>query len=137
MLASYQNKKRVLVKPLMIFSTTIHEMDIEALMPIDSEAPQTSTDLCSPTKLVIIEASTTIHQVSGIVHQNDQDTIESEHQNRESKKRTNPKPLKVLVKRYSTKKYNRHHVEEVKVKVYSDESSSSSDEDNAAANSTE
>lgn len=37
-------------------------------------------------------------------------------------------PLRVLIKRYSTKKYKQHHVEEMKVKFF-DEDDSSSDED--------
>ena len=45
------------------------------------------------------------------------------------KKQANTKPLSVLVKRYSTKRYKRHHVEEAKVKFYDEDCSSGSDED--------
>ena len=66
--------------------------------------------------------------------QNNQEAIGSDNQEEELKKQTNIKPLKVLVKRYSTKKYKKHHVEEVKVHFYH-EDSSSSDEDSRAADS--
>jgi hypothetical protein len=49
---------------------------------------------------------------------------------------TSIKPLKVLIKRYSTKKYKRHHVEEVKVHFHH-EDNSNSDEDSEAAYSVE
>ena len=72
--------------------------------------------------------------------QNNQDAIgnDSQKEGGELKKQTNTniKPLKVLVKRYSTKKYRRHQVEEVKVHFYHD-GSSSSDEDGGAASSVE
>ena len=69
--------------------------------------------------------------------QNNHDAIGSDNQEEELKKQTNTniKPLKVLVKRYSTKKYKRHHVEEVKVHFYPEDSSS--DEDSGAAASME
>ena len=67
--------------------------------------------------------------------QNDQQCIESEQQDldEEFKKQTGTKPLSVLVKRYSTKKYKQHHIEEVRIHFYDDISSSSSDEDSLDA----
>ena len=47
---------------------------------------------------------------------------------REFKGQTDTKPLKIFSKRYSTKRYKQHHVEELRIEFY-DEDSSSSDED--------
>ena len=91
----------------------------------------------SPTELVGVDTSSSMNQIdkSNIVLQyqlqNDQQCIKSEQQDLEGefKKQTDTKPLSVLVKRYSTKKY---HVEEVKIH-FRDEDSSSSDEDGHSA----
>ena len=104
---------------------TDHEMGTEILTTKDLEALQISTDMASPTDLVSADNSSSVHQINDIVYQNDQDLIGSE-------KQTSTKPLKSRVKRYSTKKYNKHHVEVMKVDFYS-EDSSNSDEDDAAA----
>ena len=67
--------------------------------------------------------------------QNNQDAIGNGSQEGGGSKKqtnTNTKPLKVLVKRYSTKKYRRHQVEEVKVHFYRNDSSSSDEDDGAA-----
>ena len=67
--------------------------------------------------------------------QNNEDAIKNDSQEQELTKQTNTstKPLKVLLKRYSTKKYNRHHVEEVKVHFHQEDSSSSDEDINGAA----
>ena len=65
--------------------------------------------------------------------QNNQDAIGNDNQESKKQTNTNLKPLKVLVKRYSTKKYRRHQVEEVKVHFYHDNSSSSDEDDGAAS----
>ena len=103
--------------------TTDQEMDTETLITKkDLEALKISTDnIVSPTDLASIN----------LVYQNDQTTLESESQKGEFQEQAITKPLKVRVKRYSTRKYNKHHVEEVKVDFYT-EDSSSSDEDGAA-----
>ena len=48
------------------------------------------------------------------------------------KGQTDTKPLKIFAKRYSTKRYKQHHVEEMKIE-FCDEDSSSSDEDDLDA----
>ena len=102
--------------------TTDQKMDTETFITKkDLEALQISTDnIVSPTDLASIN----------LVYQNDQIIIESESQKGEFQEQAITKPLKVRVKPYSTRKYNKHHVEEVKVDFYS-EVSSSSDEDGA------
>ena len=96
-------------------------------------------DVASPTELVSEDLDTTYKlflQTNAMVFQvqNNEDAIRNDSQEEELTKQTNTntKPLKVLLKRYSTKKYKRHHVEEVKVHFHQ-EDSSSSDEDNGAA----
>ena len=66
-----------------------------------------------------------------IMYQNDQEhNVGSEEQDYEGefKEQTDTKPLKIFINRYSTKKYKQHHVEEIRIEFY-DEDSSSSDED--------
>ena len=102
---------------------------------------QVSSDIDSPTKFVDVDTSSSVNQIdiSNIVLQyqlqNDQQCIESEQQDLEMelKKQTDTKPLSVLVKRYSTKKYKQHHVEEVRIHFYDDISSRSSGEDSLDA----
>ena len=98
---------------------------------------QPLTDIASPTELVsgnlLIDLDTThklVLQTDAMVLpiQNNEE-IDSQEQELTKQTNTSTKPLKVLFKRYSTKKYKRHHVEEVK-----DSSSRTSDEDiNGAA----
>ena len=98
------------------------------------------SNIDSPTELVGVDTSSSVNQIdksNSVLQyqlQNDQQCIKSEQQDLEGefKKQTDTKPLSVLVKRYSTKKYKRHHVEEVKIHFY-DEDSSSSDEDGHSA----
>ena len=127
--------------------TTDQEMDTETLITKDFETLEiptymvspTSTEnstsnMASPTALASTEnLSSSVHQINDLVYQNDQNANGNESLKGEFKNQTNTKPLKVRVKRYSTKKYNKHHVEEVKVDFYSKDSSSS-DEDGAATN---
>ena len=91
-----------------------------------------SSDVASTTELISVDSSSSGNQVNNIVYLNDQEYITGgEQQNPQLvgglKKQTDTKPLRVLIKRYSTKMYKQHHVEEVNINFY-DEESSSSDE---------
>ena len=115
--------------------TTDQEMDTETLMTKKGlEALEISTDMASPTDLTSTEDSSLVHQSTDLVYQNDQNAKLNGNESQKGKftKQTSTRPLKACIKRYSTRKYNKHHVEEVKVDFYS-EDSSSSDEDGAAA----
>ena len=115
--------------------TTNQEVDTETLITKDLEALEISTDMhmASPTNLAGTEDSSLVHKINDLVYQNDRNTNGIESQKGEFQEQAITKPLKARVKRYSTRKYNKHHVEEVKVDFYSEDSSSSSNEDGAAA----
>ena len=102
-------------------STTEYEFstNTETLLIKNVEALQLSTEPVSHTESIKlnIDASTSIDGCGNIPYQNDQDSAMT----------TSP------IKCNSTRKYNMHHVEEVKTDIYS-EDSSNSDEDDAAAN---
>ena len=94
-----------------------------------------SSDVASTSELVSVsDTSYSGNQVNDIVYPSNQEynIIGSEQQDLQLedgfKKQTDAKPLQVLIKRYSTKKYKQHHVEEVKIN-FCDEDSSSNDED--------
>ena len=117
-------------------STTDHvhsEMDTkqpthdQKMEELEALSDQPLTDIASPTKLVSGYLDTThklILQTNAMVFQiqNNKDAIKSDSQEEKLMKQTNTsiKPLKVLFKRYSTK---RHHVEEVKVRFHQEDSS--------------
>ena len=86
----------------------------------DHEQPQPSTD----TAVELLSMNTS----SSVVHENGHGSDECQ-----AGKQMDTKPLKVLVKRYSTKKYKRHQVEEVKVHFNHEDSSSSDEGSNTAA----
>ena len=75
-------------------------------------------------------------QTNAVVFQilNNEDAITGNDSGQEEEQSTNTsvKPLKVLIKRYSTKRYKRHHVEEARVH-FRHEDTSSSDEDSGAS----
>ena len=110
--------------------TTDQEMDTETLITKNLEAFEISTDMASPTDLASTKDSSLVHKINDLVYQNDQNANGIENQKGEFQEQAITKPLKAHVKRYSTRKYNKHHVEEVKVNFYSKDSSSS-DEDAA------
>ena len=74
-------------------------------------------------------SSNLLHQWTDIqCHRNGYNAIGNQAQ--EMKKRQfTTKPLKVVVRRYSTKLHKRHHVEEVEADLHSEESSESDKED--------
>ena len=90
---------------------------------LNTEQLQSSTD----TAIELLSMNTS----SSVVHENGQDAIGSDES--QPGKQTDTKPLKVMVKRYSTKKYKRHQVEEVKVQFYHEDSSSSDEGSYTAA----
>ena len=100
--------------------TTDQEIDTETLVTKkDLEALQISSAMASPTDLANTEDSSIVHKINDLVYQNDQNANGIESQKGEFKKQTSTKPLKVRVNRFSTRKYNKHHVEEVKFKLIS------------------
>ena len=86
----------------------------------------------SSSELVSIDTSSSGNQISDIMYPNDQELniFGREKQDLEGKvkEKADSMPLRVLIRRYSTKKYKQHHVEEMKVEFF-DEDDSSSDED--------
>ena len=105
----------------------IHDQKMKEL---EALRDQTLTDIASPTELVSGDLDTTqklVLQTDAMVFQ-----IQEEELTKQTNT-TSTKPLKVLLKRYSTKKYNRHHVEEVKVHFHQEDSSSSDEDINGAA----
>ena len=94
-----------------------------------------SSEVASTTELVSVDTAYSGNQVNDIMYPNDQEQyhiIINEQQDLQQeagfKKQTDTKPLRILIKRYSTKIYKQHHVEEMKVEFF-DEDNSSSDED--------
>lgn len=93
---------------------------------------QISSDIASSNKLASADISNSMgdHVNHIIMYQNDQEhNVGSEEWDYEEefKKQTDTKPLKILVNRYSTKKYKQHHVEEVRIEFYDEDSSSDED----------
>ena len=97
-----------------------------------SQSVSTTEMKKEPLKHKKIQASTDpaielldMNTLSSVEHENGQNATGSDHEQSQAGKQTDTKPLKVLVKHYSTKKYRRHQVEEVKVHFYHEDSSSS------------
>ena len=105
---------------------------------VELKEQQFSSDIDPSTKLVGIDTSSPVNEIdkSNIAVeyqlQNDQQCIiGSDHEQQdleELKKQTSTKPLNILIKRYSTKKYKRHHVEEATVHFYEEDSSNGNDD---------
>ena len=92
---------------------------------------QLSTGLTSPTESVQNSSNLLPQKTDIQCHINGYNAIGNQAQELEKKQFT-AKPLKVVVRRYSTKMHKRHHVEEVEADLHSEESSESDKEDVAS-----
>ena len=93
---------------------------------------QLSTGVATSSTKTVNNRPSSEHQNINIVYQSNRyDTTGSQEQQlKKNKSNVNPIPLKVVVRRYSTKMQKRHHVEEVETNI---ESSDSDTDESAAA----
>lgn len=87
---------------------------------------KTKVDLGTPEHEVVSNST------NGITGANESDEVSKSPENEKKKKKT--LSLKTRIKRYSTKKVSKHHVEEIEVDFNSDDSSGSSADEEAIDN---